>query len=97
VTYKLEGHVNQGSQLQTQFISTTRDLNVALRYAARDGLSIVRIDLSQVGAPIYDLSDAVVRESLLKGVTARRFAKASSEVVVEGNIPAAAVQYLYEY
>lgn len=89
----IEGHISSGSRNNgSQYISTTTDINVARKWAEQDGCRIVEIDLNKVDSPIYDLSTDEGRNLYLKGVSAKNFAKASSEVLVEGSIPSAALK-----
>lgn len=90
----IEGHVTSGSRNKgSQFISTTTDINVANKYAMKDGCRIVEINLSKLPSDvsIYDLSTVAGRSTHLKGVTARNFAAKSSEVLLEGYIPSDAI------
>lgn len=91
----VEGHIVSGSRNNgSQYISTTTDYDVALQYAERDGCRIVKIDLNKVpdDVKIYDLSTQTGRETYLKGRTANNFATASKEVLLEGDIPASAIE-----
>jgi hypothetical protein len=89
-TYTPEGHILNGSRpgWASQFISTTRDLSVAQSWAARSGGRIVGIDLSAVSGRVLDLSSGAG----LRGITAQNFARASAEVLIEGHIPAGAIE-----
>jgi hypothetical protein len=71
----------------SQYISTTTELSVAEKWAAISGDGIVGINLDAVDGPVIDLSTPAGRELYLNGVTARNFAAASSEVLVQGYIP----------
>jgi hypothetical protein len=91
------GHVVSGSRNKgSQFISTTTDINVANKWANKSGNRIVEIDLGKLpdNAKVYDLSTDIGRTTHIKGSTANRLAKASSEVLVEGNIPSEAIQVI---
>jgi RHS repeat-associated protein len=92
-TYTPEGHVLNGSRpgFASQYISTTRELRVAEKWAAISGDRIVGINLDAVDGPVINLSTPAGRELYLNGITARNFAAASSEVLVEGSIPPEAV------
>lgn len=90
----IEGHVSSGSRNNgSQYISTTTDYNIAKENSVRDNCRIVKIDLNKLSdnVNIYDLSTDDGRNNYLKGVTAKNFAKASSEVLLEGYIPADAL------
>ncbi len=95
--YEPEGHVINGSRIKTQFISTTKSKGVALHWFLKGGSGgVVRIDLDKVPAKILDLDDPVIRNYYLKGITARNFAKASQEVLIEkGPVPPSAIKVLY--
>ena len=91
------GHVVSGSRNKgSQFISTTTDINVANKWANKSGNRIVEIDLGKLpdNAKVYDLSTDIGRTTYIKGSTANRLAKASSEVLVEGTIPSEAIQVI---
>jgi RHS repeat-associated protein len=91
--YTVEGHVLNGSRpgWASQWISTTRDVEVAQTWAARTGNRIVTIDLSLTSSPFVDLSSAAGRAAFLRGITARNFAAASSEVLIRGSVEPAAI------
>jgi hypothetical protein len=93
--YTPEGHIINGSKtgFKSQFISATRSKTVALEnLKVRGGAGIVKIDLNKVQTKIYDLSTSSGRDVYLKGVTAKNFAKASQEVLIEKQIPKQAIQ-----
>lgn len=92
-TYKVEGHILNGSRpgWKSQYISTTTSSSVAMSWSTRSGNRVVAIDLSKVTGRVIDLSTAAGRSLFLRGITATRFAEASSEVLVEGAVPAAAI------
>ena len=94
----LESHVID-KDLKTQYISTTTDINIARKWAAKDGKRIVKIDLNKLDElsdefSIFDLSTDIGRNMYLKQPKAQAFAKASSEVVIKGNIPSEAVEVI---
>ncbi|HEY9472737.1 MAG TPA: DNRLRE domain-containing protein [Mycobacteriales bacterium] len=94
-TYKPAAHVRSGSRLSTQYISTTRDLSVAQKWAAKTSNRIVSIDLDLVGGKVLDLSTEAGRLMHLPGnPIAQNYARASAEVLIEGSVPAAAVRLL---
>jgi RHS repeat-associated protein len=95
-TYKPEGHIINGSKpnFNSQYISTTTDLSVAEKWAAKTGNRIVEIDPSKVKANLIDLSTESGRNAHLKGVTAKNFAAASSEVLIEGEVPSGALKII---
>jgi uncharacterized protein RhaS with RHS repeats len=91
------GHVVSGSRNKgSQFISTTTDINVANKWADQTGNRIVEIDLGKLpdSAKVYDLSTDVGRTTHIKGSTANRLAKSSSEVLIEGGVPSEAIQII---
>lgn len=93
----VEGHVISGSRNKgSQFISTTTDINVANKWATKDGMRIVEIDLNKLPSDVnvYDLSTDIGRSTYLKGVTSKNFAKNSAEVLIEGYIPAEAIKII---
>ncbi|MBN1051973.1 hypothetical protein DV092_07850 [Clostridium botulinum] len=93
------GHVTSGSRNKgSQFISTTTNIDVANTWADKTGNRIVEIDLSKLPtqAKVYDLSTNLGRSTHIKGSTANRLAKASSEVLVEGTIPSNAINVIRE-
>jgi len=94
--HMVEGHILHGSKpnFASQFISTTKDLSVAKKWAQISGNRIVKIDLSKVSSEVIDLTDVTLRNTLLKGVTSRAWASASSEVLVLRSIPAEAIKLL---
>ncbi len=96
-TYTIEGHILNGSRegFQSQFISTTRDIDVAIRWASNTGNRIVAIDLSIVNGSIFDLSTLDRAMNFLRGNTARNFAASSAEVLIQGNVPARAITELF--
>lgn len=94
---KLEGHVSSGSRNKgSQFISTTTDINIAKVWAKKTDNKIVEINLQKLpeNVSVYDLSTDDGRSRYLKGSTAKRLAKASKEVLVEGFIPEDAIKLL---
>jgi len=97
-TFDLDYHVRYGSKpnVRTQYISTTRDINVAAEWAAKSGNRIVIIDLDAVGGTVYDLSTDIGRQQYILKYRpfSTNFAKKSAEVLIEGNVPANAVRVL---
>lgn len=91
----VEGHIVSGSRnYGSQYISTTTDYNIAKDWAAKDNCRIVKIDLNKIpeNVNIYDLSTDEGRNIFLKGISAKNFAKASKEVLLEGEIPSLAIE-----
>lgn len=92
----------------SKYISTTKSLEVALKNATSNimdkgsahDLRIVKIDLSKVKNTYYDLTDPKIQEKYLvnsKGEPwekVRRYANASQELLVEYEIPSAAIKLL---
>jgi len=95
-TYKVEGHILNGSRpgFNSQFISTTTDLSVARAWASKTGNRIVQIDPSKIQGTITNLSTAAGRNANLRGNTAKNFAQASSEVLIQGTVPANAIKLI---
>jgi len=95
-TYMVEGHILNGSKdnFNSQYISTTTDIEVAQTWSNKTGNGIVEIDLSSLSSDtkIYDLSTDAGRSEYLKGNTATNWAKSSSEVLIEGYVPSEAVK-----
>lgn len=90
----IEGHIISGSRNKgSQFISTTTDINVANKYANRDGCRIVEINLNKLpnNVNIYDLSTVAGRNTYLRGIMSKNFAAKSREVLLEGYIPSEAI------
>ena len=87
------GHVTSGSRSPSQFISATKDLSIAEKWAAKSGNRIVEIDLSKVSGGAIDISSPKGLD-LLGNQFARRLAKGSSEVLFDGPIPAGAINPL---
>ena len=84
----MAAHVRNGSRLKTQFISATRDLAVAQKWAAKTGNRIVEINLSRVPGRVTDLSTDAGRQAHLAGNRiAQNFTSASAEVLIEGGVP----------
>ena len=100
--YSIEGHISNGSHpnTKTPYISTTTDKSKALQRAIDDGgLKVVEIDITQIQdySKLFDLSNETVRDNLLKGNTAKNFAKASSEfLIVIEEIPESAYKVITE-
>ena len=91
VTRGLEYHIRRGSSYPTRFISATRDIDIAIQYAQESGNRIVALDLNKVVGTVYDVSSEIGAEMFLKSPIARNFAVSSSEIVIEGRIPAEAI------
>ncbi len=89
-TYTVEGHVLNGSRISTQYVSTTRSIQVAIKWAQQSGNRIIVIDPSKIQGEIIDLTNPAVRNALLRGNTARNFATSSQEVLIKGQIPTSA-------
>lgn len=87
------GHVTSGSRSPSQFISATKDLSIAEKWAAKTGNRIVEIDLSKISGGAIDISSPKGLD-LLGNQFARRLAKGSSEVLFDGPIPAVAINPL---
>lgn len=67
-----------------------------MRYAKRDGLRIVEIDVSKLGsAKLIDLTNAIVRSRLLRHPVPKALSKSSAEVLIEGIVPAGALKVIF--
>lgn len=96
----LDQHISQGNNpgFRSQYISTTIDLGVAMKWALPDDLRIAQIDPALVEGSIIDVSS---REALAnQGITwqnkrfAYSFALGSREVLIEGFIPPEAITWV---
>ncbi len=95
-TYSAAYHVSRGSTAATQYISTTKNLKVAMKHAKRDGLRVVEIDLRKLGKDqIIDLTKPAIRDALLKHPIPKNLATASREVLIQGSIPSRAVKTIF--
>jgi hypothetical protein len=96
--YTVEGHVLNASRFgfASQFISTTRSEAIARGKYGGDvpGGRTVKIDLRQVQGEVYDLTDSDCLDSLVRGSTAKNFARKDQEVLIEGFVPPSAIQLL---
>ena len=96
----MSGHISSGSRNNgSQFISTTTEINVAKKWASKDGKRVVSINLEMLpsNTKVYDVSTDIGRAKYLSGATANRLAKSSSEVLIEGYIPAEALELLFDF
>jgi len=92
-SYSPAAHVRNGSRLETQYISTTRDITVAEKWASKTGNRIAEIDLSSVDGNLLDLSTDAGRLTHLPGnPIAQSYARASAEVLIQGWVPPSAVR-----
>jgi len=73
----------------SQWISTTKSIDVAKRYSARDNCRVCQIDLSKVDTEIVDLSNGIPGMSSTTRLS--RWAQASQEVLVRDFIPSEAI------
>ena len=87
------GHVTSGSRSPSQFISATKDLSIAEKWASKIGNRIVEIDLSKISGGAIDISSTKGLD-LLGNQFARRLAKGSSEVLFDAPIPANAIKLI---
>ncbi|OCC04178.1 hypothetical protein BA190_14965 [Labrys sp. WJW] len=87
--YTPTGHVLNGSKpgWASQFISTTKDLDVARKWAEKTGNRIIAIQPSKIQGIIIDTT----QPGVMKGVTAKNFANSSQEVLIQGVIPREAI------
>jgi hypothetical protein len=100
-TQSISNQVRLGSRpwFKSQFISTTTDLGVAMKWAQSDDLSIAQIDPTLISGNLIDISNP---EALAKqGITwennrfAYAFAYGSREVLVQGYIPPEAITWVH--
>lgn len=95
-TYSAAYHVSRGSAAATQYISTTKNLKIAMKHAKRDGLRVVEIDLTKLGKDqITDLTNSKIRNQLLTYPMTNNFARSSREVLITGKIPSTAVKVIF--
>ena len=89
----IDEHVRYGSRpgFESQWISATKNLDVARGWAARSGNRIVSIDLGQVNGEIIDLSTYQDRAYYLLDWKGRGYAMKSEEVLINGTVPASAI------
>lgn len=92
-SYAVEDHIINGGRphFRSQYISTTTDLRVAQALATKTGTGVAEIDLTRVQGYIINLSTESGRQAHLKGATARAFARATLEVLIEGCVPPEAI------
>jgi hypothetical protein len=90
--YSLTSFVSSGSRLETQYIATTRSLDVARKAMQKYGGSqIVAIDLTKARGLVYDLTNPAARNAFTNGFRAKNYAAASQEIDIWGWIPAEAI------
>lgn len=89
----VEGHVSSGSRNKgSQYISTTKDVDIARRYAGEGGVVVsIRLDALGGDVKIYDLTNKDVLDKHIKFPMTRNFATKSKEVLIEGYIPPDAI------
>jgi RHS repeat-associated protein len=89
----VDEHVRFGAQpgFESQYISTTKNIDVAQGWAASSGNRIVSIDLGQVDGDIIDLSTYQDRDYYLLDWKGRGYAMKSDEVLINGSVPASAI------
>ncbi|MGW4423233.1 RHS repeat-associated core domain-containing protein [Streptosporangium sp. NPDC004631] len=92
----VDEHVRYGSRpgFESQYISTTKNLDIARAWAARTGNRIVSINLGRVRAEIIDLSTYQDRAYHLLDAKGRGYAMRSEEVLINGGIPADALDLI---
>ena len=81
------GHITSGSRTGSQFISATKDLAVARKWAEKTGNRIVEIDLSKAGCGAVDVSSSEGLEQLGNQFS-RKLAQGSKEVLFDAPVPA---------
>lgn len=89
----VEGHVSSGSRNKgSQYISTTKDVDIARHYAGEGGVVVsIRLDALGGDVKIYDLTNKDVLDKHIKFPMTRNFATKSKEVLIEGYIPPDAI------
>lgn len=87
------GHITSGSRSGSQFISATKDLSIAKKWAEATGNRIVEIDLSKVSQGAIDVSSNKGLD-LLGNQFARNLARGSSEVLFDSPITSGAIKVL---
>ena len=95
-TYTPAGHILNGSRAgwASQYISTTRSLDVALGEQWRSG-RVVAIDLDKFSGEVFDLStDAGRAAHGVRGFTAINRTKSSMEVLLTGKVPPEAMTWV---
>jgi hypothetical protein len=92
-TYTIEGHIINGSRVtfKSQYISTTKSLDIARQYRENPNIPIYAIDLNKVQGNVFDLTIESVLNENVKGIMSRNFARYSQEVIIEGVIPPEAI------
>jgi RHS repeat-associated protein len=92
--YSVEDQVLEGNTIETQYISTTKDINIAFKWHRKPQKNggIVRIDLDKIMGNSYDLTNPVTSSYFLRTDAGRAFAGASQEVIIDGYVPAYAIQ-----
>lgn len=91
-------HVAFGSWTPTQFISTSKDPESALRWICKarnpNGRKVVKIHVNpELRSRLVDLSCG----QNLTGVTARNFAKSAKEVLIEGPVPPELIEVMVSH
>ncbi|HJT59619.1 MAG TPA: RHS repeat-associated core domain-containing protein, partial [Ktedonobacteraceae bacterium] len=91
-------HVLNGGKegFESQFISTTKSLQVALKWAAKGGNRIAEIDASKVLGDIIDIStrEGTAANGISFPSRAYSYAISSREVLIAGSIPAEAINWV---
>ena len=91
-------HIRNGSQpgFQSQYISTTNDLGVALRWGLQSGARIAEIDSSQVEGNIIDVStrDFLAPHGINYPSPAYSYAISSQETLIDGYVPPEAIRWV---
>ena len=91
-------HIRFGSQpgFQSQFISTTKNLGLALEWATKTGGRIAQIDASKVPSNIIDVStpEGLAQQGIYSPSPAYSFARSSEEVLIDGSVPSDAIDWV---
>lgn len=89
-SYNVAYHISHGNKVNTQYISTTRSLEIALKNQV-PGTPTYIIDLNLVPGSKYDFTDLTMVEAYLKNPYTRNLAVRAREVTIEGAIPPDAI------
>jgi RHS repeat-associated protein len=84
-----------GSRCKTQYISTTKSLEIAQNWNQKTGGRIVEIDLNKVHSPTLDLTNPEIAIQYLSPGRSMNYARSSQEVLIENYIPSSAVKQLH--
>jgi hypothetical protein len=89
-TFSPAYHVTHGNKIDTQYISVTRNLEVAIHHQQPD-IPIYVIDLDKVSGQVYGFTIQEVAEKYLRNPYSRNLAIRAFEILIEGEIPSEAI------